>query len=79
MAAAQKPRSVELEPAERLRVECKVSERRWWRLKAAGLKEACNWSALSEMGTARRAPTGFKKVLAAALRDAPPEWRIADK
>ena len=57
--------------AERLRVDCKVPDRRWFRLKMKGLSQARNWPALSELGSARRLPTGFKTLLAMALQEAP--------
>ena len=53
--------------AERLRVDCKVPERRWWRLKVTGLSHARNWSALWELGSARRSPIGFKPFVDACI------------
>ena len=53
--------------AERLRVDCKVPERRWWRLKITGLSHARNWPALFELGSARRSPIGFKPFVDACI------------
>jgi hypothetical protein len=53
--------------AERLRSECKVPEKRWWHLKLKGLAQARNWSALWELGSARRSPIGFQKFVEACV------------
>ena len=57
--------------AERLRSELKngsaIPEKRWWRLKLKGLSHARNWSALWELGSARRSPIGFKPFADACI------------
>ncbi len=53
--------------AERLKNTFKIPEKRWWRLKLSGLSHARNWSALWELGSARRSPIGFQPFVEACL------------
>jgi len=53
--------------ADKLRTDLKVPDKRWWRLKLKGLSHAHNWTALWELGSARRSPIGFKPFADACI------------
>jgi len=62
------------EQAEALRVEFRVPEKRWWRLKLAGLSQAHAWEELWRFSQARRAPISLRLFAEACIEhDAPAE------